>query len=318
MSRVAGYVVLCVLFGVVSADAVAAPPATQPNKVLAKLVVATAKPDSSAITSEPWIAEQTAAAGLPAAVDCSQWTELSSTAKKIDAPRLSSLEFKAHARRDPASKLLMAELSGSRSKSVMLIDRAGQREVIKLDGLPDGRTVFLAIEVVPLSTRIIDAWGSVTNNIRLSLRIDPETWAAKGPIKMTTVFENVAAAQTQTPMWASHQRVPLEIFSQQNKPISPATTPSSNSRSMWMGAQRLMGYATSSVTVTGQWDGHTMTVSSTTGTVWKWKLDPGKYEVRAVADNQDFPYRTGTTGTPFYSQKVAISVSGAASQPDAK
>lgn len=314
MSRTAMLIACGLFLAATARHAVAAQPTTQPNKVLAKLVTATARPDSGAISSESWIAEQTAAAGLPAAVDCSDWTEVTAARKKIVAPRLGALEFQISVRRDKASKLLLVDLAGSETRSIMLVDRLGSRQVLRMDGLPDGRTIFLAMEVVSATAALPEVWGPTTNNLRLSLRVDPETWAEDGQIRFVTVFENTAAAGTQTPMWASHSRIPLQITDAKGKAVEPQTTAAAKATSMWAGTAQLRGFSTHSVTVTGSWEQGVLTIAATSGTTWKWKLQPGKYQVRTVADSMDTPYRR--TGTPdaslYYSQRLDIVVAPAA------
>jgi len=311
------------------------PPATQPGKVVLKLLIGSPKPQLDAMPAEPWIAEQTAQSGCPVVCDCSDWVELSAQSRKIEAPRLGSMKFEGSARRDAASHLLMIDLAGcpgadpktpAKKKSLMLLDRVGQRDVFKMDGLPDGRTVFVAMEVVAESAKPAAVWGEPVNNVRMTLRFEPETWAgtgspAKGTIRFQGFFENVSEGQMQAPMWAGHQRVPLDITDAKGKAVDCQAANTAKNPGMWWGGNTaLLPHAARSASISGEFADSTLTIVSNSGTAWRWKLPAGEYHARAVGDFQDFPYRGAgqPNGPVVYSQKVRFVVSTSTSQPDGK
>ncbi|MDD4891669.1 MAG: hypothetical protein PHU85_17255 [Phycisphaerae bacterium] len=293
----------------------AADPASQPDgpgKLVAKLVCATAKPLVAGVPSEDWIVKEVTDLGLPVAIDLCGWTAVGGQATKLDTARLSPWTLTVAARRDAASELLMIDLAGTKKKSFMMLDKIGQRDVQKLDAMPDGRSIFIALDVVPLSFKPEALWGEAVNSIRVNLRIEPNDWPQKGTIKLLGLFENAGANQVQPPMWGMHTAVPLEIFNAKGQKIEPQTKASTKpNMGFWGGNSQLRPGGSRTASVTGEWADSGLTVTSSTGTTWTWKLPPGSYEARAIADFQDFPYRgmnPGATSNLVYSQRAAFRI----------
>lgn len=294
------------------------PPASQPDVLIARLVVASATALSGKLPAEDWIAKETTTAGLPQVAAMNDWS-LCGIEKPtvLDTSSLPRWQVTVQVRRDPTSGLLTIELTGTRAKSLMMIGSAGQQTVCKIDAMDSGQMLFVAFQVVPASFRVQPSFGQPVRGLQMNLRVTD--WPTRGAVRFRGLIVNTSDNTVQTPMWALNATCGLEIVDSAGKLVRPQTVyPIRPNRGRYTAANALAPRGGAiSLQVTADWADSTLVLVSTTGTRWTWKLPAGEYDIRAVGDFGDVIWGGANPGVDLVrSQTVRVRVPAPTSQPD--
>lgn len=313
----------------VSAVRAADPPPTSqpdaPTKMLFKVILGDARRPSG-LAPEPWISEKSASLGLPHASEFSPWTELGEKTVKLTPPA-PAVEFSIAMKRDTVSELLMVQVGGKKPRSLIMLDQPGERELVRLADVADGKVMLVALEVVTSGWQPTPYWGEPANNMRVHLRVEPAEWSGTMEPRFVALLQQTtpSGGATMAPMWGHPQMPPLEIFDSSGRQVQPKTTqpPPSTNRVMFGGNLIIQRGGMTTDSETGEFDGRTLTMHGPGGLTWKWTLPPGRYLLRASLDLMG-RYMVRASGSavksqPVYSQRISITITPPpATQPDSK
>lgn len=264
---------------VVPAAAWADEPASQPEtKVQAKLVAGYEKQEFDGLPSEPWVVAL--AKGLASVIDAGEWIDVSDTGAEVNGSGRIAHQFKLTAQHDAAG-FLVVKISGDSNKSLMVLDRVGEQQLVKVDGLPRNGTLFLAVRVVSRSAGTPPVWGAIADELRMNLRA--ELPAGGGQLRLVGLIEHVGDAEVKLPSWESAAKPPLAI-ARGGKPVATQTdemvvpTTAEPEKPPMLGP----GVARTVMLNADYADGTLVIKSPAVGRMWTWKLPPGEYDISAI------------------------------------
>ncbi|MDD4890159.1 MAG: hypothetical protein PHU85_09530 [Phycisphaerae bacterium] len=307
MLRLLSAVALVTFTFAAAAQAADDPPASQPEgavKVQIKLVAASEKPAENVIPSDGWITQIVTKAGLGGAGDASDWTDIGAEATPIVSWPPMTRRFKAAVRKDSGDAFLVVTITGDANKTVMLLNREGQRELLKVDGLPRGGTLYLAVAVVPASSRPPVMWGEKCGDVRMNLRADSVVWPAKGHVALVGLYEHSGEKSIQLPDWGSEAHPPLTIADAAGRPVEPTVgkveIPKKDEPDK---VETLLADSVQAALTSGEIADGVLTIKvEKIGKSWSWRLPAGEFEVRAKAVSFE------PAGETIISQPVRVQV----------